>query len=330
MTTLVLSSDDETPVERDIPICDAHHHLWDRPGQRYLISDFLEEVRDSGHNVVRSVVVESGLFPLSPNGAQAARAEATEAARAAEVAAESTSSAIGACAVIVGHVDLRQGVDVRSEIESLLEATGGRLKAIRHCGTWDSDEGVRGGPPIAQPRLYGDSRFRAGLAALADYDLAFDAWAYQTQHDEVIDLANAFPEIRIVFNHTGGVLGTGPYAGRRDELYQLWRSGMAKLSRTPNVTMKLGGLGMQRCGFPFFRRPARPSSAELAVAWRPWIEEAIALFGARRCMFESNFPVDRATCSYRVLWNSFKAITAGASISEKRALFHDTAGEFYR
>jgi predicted TIM-barrel fold metal-dependent hydrolase len=94
--------------------------------------------------------------------------------------------------------------------------------------------------------------------------------------------------------------------------------------------MKLGGLAMVVNGFDFHENVLPPSSGELANAWRPYMEACIEAFGANRCMFESNFPVDKGMCSYPVLWNGFKRIAAAASADEKAALFHDTAARSYR
>ena len=128
----------------------------------------------------------------------------------------------------------------------------------------------------------------------------------------------------------GGALGIGPYAGKRDEVFKAWKASIDKLAKLPNVHVKLGGLGMKLCGFDFHERPKPPTSEELAKAWAPYFEACIAAFGVDRCMFESNFPVDKISCSYTVLWNSFKLMTKGYSASERAALFHDTAARVYR
>jgi predicted TIM-barrel fold metal-dependent hydrolase len=146
----------------------------------------------------------------------------------------------------------------------------------------------------------------------------------------LLDLAQAFPDTPIVLNHVGGPLGAGPYRGQRDEVFAAWRAGMQALAGCPNVHAKLGGLAQAVNAFDFHEQPLPPSSGELANAWRPYLETCIEAFGARRCMFESNFPVDKAMCSYPVLWNAFKRIAAGASDDERNALFHDTAARFYR
>lgn len=276
----------EEPIDPELPIFDAHHHLWRRPGEDYSIETFLTDIRSSGHNVTGSAFVEGGSFTLLPDGQEQAEAEVRKAASAARYSATQTHGAIRACSVIVGHVDLRLGDAVRPLLARLDDACGGRLRAIRHCGTWDASEDVRGGAPIAPPGLYADPDFRKGLSVVQHYGLVFDCWAYQTQHDEVLDLARAFPDLPIVYNHVGGVLGTGPYDGRRGELYTRWFQGMTWLAALPNLYMKLGGLGMKRSGFAFHGRADRPSGTELAQAWRPWIEPSIELFGPSRCIVD--------------------------------------------
>lgn len=94
--------------------------------------------------------------------------------------------------------------------------------------------------------------------------------------------------------------------------------------------MKLGGLGMSRCGFAWNARPTPPTSNELAEATRPYYLFCIEQFGPSRCMFESNFPVDKVSYSYNVLWNSFKRITQDFSPRERAAMFHGTASRVYR
>jgi predicted TIM-barrel fold metal-dependent hydrolase len=133
----------------------------------------------------------------------------------------------------------------------------------------------------------------------------------------------------MVLDHVGGPLGFGPYEDHK-ATFADWKAGMAELARRPNVNIKLGGLGMPLGLYEFFKQPAPPSSETLAKAYRPWIETSIELFGAERCMFESNFPVDKITSGFGVLWNAFKRLAAGASAAEKTALFSGTARRVYR
>ncbi len=171
---------------------------------------------------------------------------------------------------------------------------------------------------------------REGFARLAPLGLSFDAWMYHTQLGELVELARAFPETPIVLDHVGGPIGLGHYAGKRDEVFAEWSRRIRELATCPNVHVKLGGLGMRMFGFAFHFGGLPPSSKELAAAWRPYIETCIAAFGPERAMFESNFPVDKGSCSYAVLWNAFKHISAGCFAAEKQALFAGTAAKFYR
>src|SRR5205085_9861273 len=135
---------------------------------------------------------------------------------------------------------------------------------------------------------------------------------------------------QIMLDHVGGPIGLGPYGGKRDEVFAEWSARIRELAACPNVHVKLGGLGMRMFGFDLHTRELPPSSEELAAAWRPYVETCIAAFGPERAMFESNFPVDKGSCSYAALWNAFKHIAAGCSAAEKAALFAGTANRFYR
>src|SRR5262249_44264623 len=168
------------------------------------------------------------------------------------------------------------------------------------------------------------------FAQLGKLGLTFDSWQYHPQLPDVVDLARAFPDTTIIVDHVGGVLGVGPYQGKRAEIMAEWKKTIAQLAACPNVNMKLGGLGMIMFGFDFELADTPPSSEQLAAAWRPYIETCIEAFGAGRCMFESNFPPDKQSCGYTELWNAFKRITAGASADEKKALYSGTAARVYR
>ena len=125
-------------------------------------------------------------------------------------------------------------------------------------------------------------------------------------------------------------MGIGPYAGRRDEIFPVWREAISELAECENVFAKLGGLVMPINGFGFHKRDLPASSGEIAAATDRYFGHAIDSFGADRCMFESNFPVDKQSCSYHVLWNAFKKMVADASENEKQALFYDSACRAYR
>ena len=185
-------------------------------------------------------------------------------------------------------------------------------------------------PGLHDGNLYGDSAFREGFAVLADMDLSFDAYHYHHQNRYLTELARAFPSVRIVNNHLGTPLGVGPYANRKEEVFEEWARDIAELATCPNVFIKLGGLAMPWNGFGFHNAPAPPSSDELVAKQSRYYHHAIKHFGAERCMFESNFPVDKCALSYTVLWNAFKKMAARYTDAEKDRMFRGTASEFYQ
>jgi predicted TIM-barrel fold metal-dependent hydrolase len=231
---------------------------------------------------------------------------------------------------IVGYADLTLGADVVPVLQAHMEAGGGRFKGIRHAASWDASDAVGNAHTHPPAGLLLDSTFRKGFACLDRFGLSFDAWIYHPQIKELIDLANAFPKTPIVLDHVGTPLGIGPYAGQRDEVLGEWRRDISLLAACGNVFVKLGGLAMKLNGFGWHKRLLPPTSLELAAAMTPYIHHCIACFGVQRCMFESNFPVDKPSCAYTVLWNAFKRMTEKFSDQERAALFHDTAAKVYR
>jgi predicted TIM-barrel fold metal-dependent hydrolase len=230
-------------------------------------------------------------------------------------------------AAIVAHTNLTLGDNAATVLEAHRAASPDRFRGVRHSTIWDASGALRSDAP---PGLLGDSQFRRGFACLGKLNLSFDAWLYYPQLPELVDLARAFPQVTIILDHIGAPLGVGPYAGKRDEVFQAWSRGIAALAGCPNVFVKLGGVGSLRSGYDWHERLVKPSSVELAAALRPYFEWCIEKLGADRCMFESNFPVEKLSTSYVNLWNSFKRITEKYSVGERAALFHDTAARVYR
>lgn len=324
----------EAPIDPAQPIIDPHHHLWDQPGWRYLLDELLLDLR-SGHDVRATVYVQSTRSMLRADGPPALRGvgETEFANGVAAMCASGAYGAVRACAGIVGVADLRLGDAVRPVLEAHIVAgggAGGRFRGIRQTATWDPDPAMLN--PAYQPAedLLDSADFRAGFAQLAPLGLTFDAWLYFHQLPRLVSLARAFPGTPIVLNHCGGILGIGRYAGRREEVFAQWSASLRELAACPNVVVKLGGLGMRLPGFGFEQRDRAPSSAELAEAWRPWMEHCMTSFGAARCMFESNFPVDKGGYAYGTGWNAMKRIAAKASADEKADLFWRSAARFYR
>ena len=320
----------EDILEPELPICDPHHHLWDFPASRYLLPELLADLT-SGHNVESTVFVECGSFYRASGPAPMSFVGETEfVGGQAAMAASGRYGPVLACEGIAGRADLAEGAGVREVLEAHIRAGNGRFKGIRHAGAYDPSPDIRRSHTAPPPGLYGLPKFREGFAQLAPLGLSFEAWQYHTQLGEVAALADAFPDTAILLNHVGGPLGIGPYEGKLDEVFAVWKTGVEDLAQRPNVWVKLGGLGMAICGFGFHHQDPRPGSDVLADAWRPYLETCIAAFGIERGMFESNFPVDGVSCDYATLWNAFKRVAAGCSADEKAALFKANARKFYR
>lgn len=310
-------------------IIDPHHHLWERDGWRYLLHEMLADIH-SGHDVRATVLVQSSRSMSRADGPVEMRGVG-ETEFAAGVAAMCESGNYGdarVCAGIVGQADLTLGAAVRPVLEAHIHAGGGRFRGIRHIATWDADPVLLN--PAYRPAedMLDSPAFRAGMAELGATGLSFDAWLYFPQLPRLIRLARDFPGVPMVLNHCGGVLGIGGYS--RDAVFPVWRASMRELATCPNVMVKLGGLGMRLPGFGFELQATAPASQTLADAWRPWMEAIIEDFGAARCMFESNFPVDRGGYSYAVGWNAFKRLAQGASADEHESLFWRSASRFYQ
>ena len=325
-----LAQHTEEIIDPARPIVDPHHHLWDRGGLRYMIEEMVEDV-GSGHNIVATVYVDCRSM-YRGSGPEAFR-PVGEVEFANGVAAMAASGAYGKtliCAGIVSHVNMLLGDAAKAVLEAEIAAGNGRFRGIRHSSAWDADPNVAHMYATRPKGLLLDPAFRKGFACLAPLGLSFDAWLFHPQLNEFVDLARAFPDTRICLDHCGGPVGTGGYAGRREEIFPVWKASIQEAAKCPNVVVKLGGLAMCLLGYDFHLRPMPPSSEQAATAWRPYIETCIEAFGANRCMFESNFPPDKGQCSYQVIFNAFKRLAAPYSEAEKTAMFSKTATDIYR
>ncbi len=322
----------EPTLEPEIPICDPHHHFWDlrpqsTPYQRYLLHELVADI-NSGHDVRSTVFVEvrsmyrvDGPVEMRPVG---------EVEFVQGLAAASASGIYGpsrAAAAIIGNADLKLGEGVAPVLEALQAASPNRFKGIRHNVTWSPD-------PLLDDResqgILANSEFRAGARVLAQKGLVLDTMLSFPQLPELAEFSRAVPELSIILNHIGGVNRVGIYANRDDEVIAAWREGIAAVATCPNVSVKLGGMGMPRLGFGWHARSVPIGSEELAESMAPWMVHCIEQFGPDRCMFESNFPPDKVSHSYNVLYNAFKRLSEGYSADERAAMFHDTATRIYR
>jgi predicted TIM-barrel fold metal-dependent hydrolase len=322
-----LAAGTEPALERELPIVDAHHHFYERPGWTYLLDEYLQDAQ-SGHNITASVYMQaltryrqSGPEELRPVGE-------TEYVTGATAPTQTGKPQVARC--MVGYADLRRGAAVRDVLEAHLHAAQGRFRGVRHLVTWDADPTLVN-PLSAVPRgLLLDRDYRAGVAQLAPLGLSYDAWLFFPQLPELFDLAKTYPDTPIIINHCGGVVRIASYDDRRKEVFESWSRSMRELAQLPNVYVKVGGLGMRINGFDFEKGELPPSSTQLAQAWKPWMHTCIEAFGADRCMFESNFPVDKGSYPYSNGWNAFKRLTADAGATEREALFRGTATKVYR
>ena len=326
-----LAQSRETALEPELPIIDCHHHLWDRPeGQRYLFLDLLEDM-EAGHDIRATVYLQAKTMyrpDFAPEFQPVGEVEFANGA-----AAQAASGLYGrryACAGIVGFADMMLGERIVPIVEALERAGGGRLRGLRNQTARHDDPEITSNPVPPPAGMLVDPHFIDAGRLLSRLGLTLDVWAYHTQLDEFARLADACPDTVIVLDHCGGPLGAGRYRGRRDEVFAEWSQAMAEIARRPNVRLKLGGLGMRVNGFDFDGAPQPPTSDALVAAWGPYMLHCIALFGPERCMFESNFPVDKGMVGYVALWNAYKRMTAGFSAGERKALFHGTAARTYR
>ena len=325
----------EPTVEPEIPICDPHHHFWDFrsgriPYQRYLLHELAADI-NSGHNVRSTVFIEARAMYRADGPEELRTVGEVEFVQG--LAAASASGLYGpgrAAAAIVGHANLNLGARVEPVLEALQSASPNRFRGIRHSVTWDPHPEVENTAAHKQEGQLGSDGFRAGARVLARMGLSLEGWMYFPQLPELAAFAKAVPDLTIILNHIGGLLRVGPYGHRDDEVMATWRRGIAAVAGCRNVYVKLGGIGMPRTGFDWHARATPIGSEELAASMTPLMTYCIEQFGPSRCMFESNFPVDKVSYSYHVMYNAFKRLSKGYSAAERAAMFHDTAARVYR
>ena len=318
----------EHAINPDRVIVDPHHHLWDRGGSTYLAPQLLDDITNT-HNVVKTIFVEcranydkarsEDFWPVGETMFAAREADKIDTAGGPTLAG------------IVGHADMMLGEAIADVLVAHIAVSGGRFRGIRYTTAWDASDDIRNGHRRVTPLMMGASEFRSAARTLASMGLSFDAWLYHPQLPELAALATTVPDLVIVLNHLGGPLAVGPYGRIRSEALAGWKAGMRQVADSPNVFLKLGGVGMDdyfATGWATCQAP--PSSNEVADYWADDLRFCIDLFGPERCMFESNFPVDRQTLPYPVIWNSFQIISTGYTDAEQDDLFSGTATRVYR
>ena len=317
----------EDIVAPEQAIVDPHHHLWDRPNWRYTVDELWADTED-GHNITKTVFLECGwsyrtegpehLYPIGETEYVAAAAAHTR-----EHADKATIAAI------VARADLR--LDNLDEVLDAHEAAGqGLFRGIRHAGAHALHPEGMMIPGSAPQGLYEDPDFRRGVARLGERGYTYDTWQYHYQMQDFVALAQAVPGTTMVLDHFSTPLGVGHYEGQREAIFEQWREDLKAVAECGNVIAKLGGLAMPDNGFGWAGSERPPTSDEFVTAQERYYHHAIECFGPERCMFESNFPVDRLSISYHVLWNGLKKIAARYTAAEQEALFRGTAERTYR
>ncbi len=327
--TAWLSKVEEEIIDPGRPIVDPHHHLWRRIGfGPYLLEDLWLDT-NTGHNVVKTVFMEcaaeyreEGPKALLSLGEVDFVVEQAEASR-------KGGAGKPEIAALVSHADLCLGDALEEVLVAHVEQSKGLFRGVRHAGAHDDEPAlmIAGRSPAD---LYADPEFRRGVELLGKLGHTFDTWHYHHQNPVFAELARAVPDTVLVLDHFGTPLGVGRYAGKREEIFQQWKKDMAEIAQCPNVVAKLGGMAMPDNGFGWMGRELPPTSDEFVEAQARYYHHTIECFGPERCMFESNFPVDKLSISYPVLWNGLKKIAQNYSEDEKDALFRGTATRVYR
>ncbi|MCO1367032.1 amidohydrolase family protein [Burkholderia multivorans] len=322
---------DEPILDPDLPIIDAHHHLYDRPPNRYMLDDYLADAR-AGHRIVASVYLETQAFARQTGPTLMRPIGEIEFANG--IGAICASGEYGDCrvaAAIVGYADLRLGAPVAELLDRALTSAPDRFRGIRQVSIDDPTEAPYRFISHRPPRgVMQSPHFREGFAEVVKRGLSFDAAVFHHQLQDIIDLADAFPDAIIVLDHCGHPMAMDMSDTERADVYRQYHRAIAEVARRPNVHCKIGGLGMPFWGFRFEEREDPIGYEELAATWRPHVETCIGAFGAERCMMESNYPPDGRSGGFVPIWNALKHLTRTASPDEKAALFHGTAARVYR
>jgi predicted TIM-barrel fold metal-dependent hydrolase len=319
----------EDVIDPDRPIIDPHHHLWHRATSTYQLDELWADT-SSGHRIEKTVFVEcrAGYRESGPEHLRVVGETEYVAGIAQASLRGGPEKAV--VAGIVPYADLTRG-DVLEEVLAAHAVAGaGLFRGIRHAGAHDPQPDALTIPGRAVQGLYGRTDFRAGVRVLGKLGLTYDTWHYHHQNRAFAELARAVPDTTLVLDHFGTPLGVGRFAGQREAIFEQWKLDLAEIARCPNVVAKLGGLAMPDNGFGWDKRDRPASSDELVAAQRPYYLHAIECFTPARCMFESNFPVDKRSLSYRVLWNALKKLARGFSETEQHAMFYANAARIYR
>jgi L-fuconolactonase len=319
----------ESPVDSARPIIDPHHHLWPTSGRLLYGPAHLAADTGAGHNIVATVFMEcsaayraDGPEHLRPVGETAFVAESADWLTAGQPAGPPIAG-------IIGHADLSDATHLDAVLDAHTEAAGGRFRGIRDALARATEPEVMMIAGMNPAGKFANPAFQAGVRRLGERGLTYDSWQYHHQNHELLELARAIPETTMVLDHFGTPCGVGQYEGHRDEIFEAWKADITALAACDNVVAKIGGLAMPDNGFGFHTAERPPTSDELVAAQSRYYLHTIEAFGPGRCMFESNFPVDRFSLPYTVFWNAAQKMVADFSDDDQNAMFSGTAARVY-
>jgi L-fuconolactonase len=322
----------ETPIDPELPIIDPHHHIWPKPpvpgSEEWGAEGLFEYMANCGHNITATMFVESGVEHRADGPPHLACVGETEFAEGVAREAQSRGGRIdGAVAGIIAGVEMLRGGAVADVLDAHIEASP-RVHGVRSLTAWDADMPYDMG---TRPGMLVEPSFREAVAELAPRDLVLDVWLMHPQIPDLAALAGEFEHSTFVLDHVGAPMGIGRFASDPDAVFAEWDGLISRLAQFPNVAVKLGGLNMPLTGLCVAEDASAPwTSQKMADVQGRYVRRTIELFGSQRCMFESNFPVDRALTSGNVLWNGFKRMVADLSADERHSLFFETANRIYR
>ena len=322
----------EEIINPELPIIDPHHHLWNGDNQLagsfpYLIEN-LNEDTFSGHNIVGTIFMECAQGYYLDGEEKYKPVGETEFVINLIKDSEKLSKSTNIMGII-GFADLMLGHEVKDVLNTHLSKGEGLFRGIRHAAGWDKNNEIHNSHSNPIENIYHNKSFMKGAEELINLKLTFDAWHYHHQINDLSIFAKKYPELTIIHDHFGGPLGVGPYEGKKEEIFKKWKDDISLLSESKNVFAKLGGLAMPVNGWNFHKQNKPASSDQIVDMHHEYYLHTINCFGVERCMFESNFPVDRRSVSYHVIWNAFKKMVLGYSDEDKNKLFFKNAKDVY-
>ncbi|MDO9526645.1 MAG: amidohydrolase family protein [Gemmobacter sp.] len=317
----------EAAIPVAYPVIDSHIHLWDFSDPPYFGDAYREDASSAG--ISGAVYVECTMGNRL-DGPEAERVLG-EIAFARDQAERYSGAGFRLADAIVGAADLRLGAGIRPLLQRAADLADGRFRGIRARVAHDPDPALAygaGGPPsglLLRPESL------EALAVLCHLGLSLDVYMFHTQLGDVAALARALPDLPIIVNHLGAPLGIGSYRQRPAEVRARWLEGIDTLATCPNVVMKIGGFAISRIAIVTREQGVEPpSSGELAERFAPWFQPCVAAFGAERCLYGSNFPVDKMAMSLTAQVNAMKRLVADLPSADAAAIMGGNAARVYR